>query len=63
MEPRFDIFARLPDGHPLWIQSCESLAEARKRLKQVARNALGDYFIYSEETGVVELIVHEAENR
>src|ERR1700740_2821927 len=27
MEPRFDIFARLPDGHPLWIQSFESLAE------------------------------------
>ena len=58
MEPRFDIFARLPDGHPLWIQSFDNLAAARKRLKQVARNALGDRFIYSEETGVVELIVH-----
>ena len=63
MEPRFDVFARLPDGHPLWIQSFENLAEARKRLKQVALNALGDCFIYSEESGVVELIVHEAENR
>ena len=58
MEPRFDIFARLPDGHPLWIRSFENLVEARKRFKQVARNALGDCFIYSEERGVVELIVH-----
>jgi hypothetical protein len=58
----------------LWIQSFESLAEAKKRLKQLARKALGDCFIYSEERGVVEFIVHgelaetvegfeEAENR
>ena len=56
MQPRFDIFARLPDGHPLWIQSFETLEEARERAKQLARNALGDCFIYSEKGGVVELI-------
>jgi hypothetical protein len=57
MEPRFDIFTRLPDGRALWIQSCENLAEARERLEEVARNALGDCFIYWEEKGVVELVV------
>lgn len=60
MTPSFDIFMRLPDGHPLWIRSFADLEEARKHLKQVARDALGDCFIYSEETGVVELIPHSA---
>jgi hypothetical protein len=57
MQTAFDIFVRLPDGHPLWIEAVQNLEQARKSLKKVARNAMGDCFIYSEKSGIVELIV------
>jgi len=58
MGVKFDVFTRLPDGHPLWVDSFESLEQARARLKELARNAVADYFIYSEERGIVESINH-----
>lgn len=53
MESMFDIFSRLPDGSPLWIESVEGLEEAKKRLSRLARYRPGRYFIYSEERGEV----------
>jgi hypothetical protein len=35
----------------------DSLAVARQHLKQLARTAAGDCFIYSKENGIVELFV------
>jgi hypothetical protein len=58
MQTAFDIFVRLPDGHPMWVEAVETFEQARKRLNQVALNAVGDCFIYSEKNGIVELIVH-----
>ena len=58
MGVKFDVFTRLPDGHPLWVDSFESLEQAKARLKELARNAVADYFIYSEERGIVESINH-----
>ena len=58
MRTTFAIFTMLPDGQPFWIESVENLEDARKRLREVARNAPGDSFIYSEKSGVVELIIH-----
>lgn len=58
MRPKFDIFTRLPDGHPVLVECCENLSEARERLMELARNAGGDFFIYSEEKAVVEVVVH-----
>jgi hypothetical protein len=57
MQTAFDIFVRLPDGHPLWIEAAQNLEQARQCLKKVARNAMGDCFIYSEKSGILELIV------
>jgi hypothetical protein len=66
MQTAFDIFVRLPDGHPLWIEAVQNLEQARKCLKKVACNAVGDCFIYSKKNGIVELIVrsdiHERDN-
>jgi hypothetical protein len=56
MGAKFDVFTRLPNGHPLWVDSFESLEEARALLKELARNAMAGYFIYSEERGIVESI-------
>jgi hypothetical protein len=58
MQTVFDIFVRLPDGHPMWIEAVETFEQARKCLNRAARNAIGDCFIYSEKNGIVELIVH-----
>jgi hypothetical protein len=58
MQTAFDIFVRLPDGHPMWVEAVETFEQARKCLNQVARSAVGDCFIYSEKNGIVELMVH-----
>ena len=58
MRTTFAIFTMLPDGQPFWIESVENLEDARERLREVARNAPGDCFIYSEKTGVVALAIH-----
>ncbi len=58
MHPTFAIFAMLPDGQPFWIESVETLEDARECLREVARNAPGDCFIYSAKRGVEALIIH-----
>jgi hypothetical protein len=56
MHPNFDIFTTA-DGHARYVETVKNLAAARKRLKQLAQNASGDCFLYSLESGIVELIV------
>jgi hypothetical protein len=59
MRPPFDIFTDSPDAQPVWIESAQDLEDARKRLREVARIApRRDCFIYSGESGIVEIIVH-----
>jgi hypothetical protein len=54
MEQVFDIFSRLPDGTPMWLESVEGFDEAKNRVKILARFRPGKYFIYSEQrAGVV----------
>jgi hypothetical protein len=53
----FDIFTTSPSGSSKHIESVESLAVARQHLKQLARRATGDCFIYCKDNGIVELIV------
>jgi hypothetical protein len=53
MRTIFDIFKRLPDGKPLWIEAVEGLAEARAQLHRLANATPGEYFIYSERKGGV----------
>jgi hypothetical protein len=47
----FDLFSRLPDGSPLWLESVQGLEAARSRLNGLSRVRPGEYFIYSEKTG------------
>lgn len=55
MAVKFDVFTRLADGSPIWIQSFDNLEQAEGRLKLLVRDAAGDCFIYSEEKGIIEL--------
>jgi hypothetical protein len=43
MSANFDIFMRLPDGHP-WIKAVETLDEARHLLRPLAMSFPEDYF-------------------
>jgi hypothetical protein len=54
----FDIFTDSPDAQPMWIESTQNLEDARERLREVARIApQRDCFVYSEESGIVELVL------
>jgi hypothetical protein len=53
----FEIFTTSPSGSARHIESVETLAVARKHLKQLARTAAGGCFIYSKQNGIVELCV------
>jgi hypothetical protein len=54
MEPIYDLFSRLPNGSPLWLESIEGLEQAEKRMEVLARLRPGDeYFMYSENGGGV----------
>jgi hypothetical protein len=53
MSAKFDIFLRLPYGHPIWIRAVENLEEARRLLRQFASTAPGDYFIFDSRNAQV----------
>jgi hypothetical protein len=53
MGTKFDIFKRLPDGHPLWVKAVDGLEEARAQLARLAASSPDEYFIYSLRNGCV----------
>ncbi len=53
MYAKYDIFRKLPDGHPVWMKAVEGLEEAKYELAQLADRIPGDYFIYDTRNGSV----------
>ena len=53
MGAKFDIFKRLPDGHPLWVKAVEGLEEAKAQLARLTASSTDEYFIYSVRNGRV----------
>ena len=51
MKLGFDIFRRLDDGDPLWLDQADSLDAARKKLASLREFAPGNYFVRDAETG------------
>jgi hypothetical protein len=59
MRHSFDIFTDSPGAQPIWIESAQNLEDARECLREVSRIApRRDCFIYSNERGIMEVIVH-----
>jgi hypothetical protein len=58
MGTTFHIFTTA-GGHARYLETVKNLAAARKRLKQLAHNASGDCFLYSTQSGIVELMEHQ----
>jgi hypothetical protein len=58
MDAKFDIFRKLPDGHPLWVKAVDGLEEAKNQIACLAASSPGEYFIYSARNGsIVQEIV------
>lgn len=53
MNEKFDIFRKLPDGHPIWLRAVDGLAEAKRQLSEIAKNEPGDYFLYNSPSGQI----------
>lgn len=51
MDAKFDIFKKLPGGHPLWVRAVVGLEEAKSQLARLAASSPGEYFIYSARNG------------
>lgn len=47
MNRTLDIFKRLADGRPEWVEAVEGLEEARACVARLSSNSPGEYFIYS----------------
>jgi hypothetical protein len=53
MMAKFDIFKRLPDGHPIWVKAVDGLDEAKRQLARLTANSSDEYFIYNVQKGCV----------
>ena len=49
-----DIFARLPNGSPMWVEAVEGLENARARVRELSKIAPWDFFLFSEQNGRVQ---------
>ena len=56
MEIKFDIFLRLPDGKPLWVEAVVGYERAKKKIENLAQASPGEYFIFDSRTAQ---IVHD----
>ncbi len=52
MGSTFDIFKVTSDG-PLWVEAVRNLERAKERMAHLALISPGEYFIHSQDTGVV----------
>jgi hypothetical protein len=59
MGSTFDIFKATVNG-PLWVEAVQGLREAKERMVRLALTSPGEYFIHSQENGIV---ARQAEER
>jgi len=52
-EPPFDIFAGPADQHAIWLEQVRGLANARARMRELAEQTPGTYFIFAPQSHTV----------
>ena len=52
MGSTFDIFKVTSDG-PLWVEAVQSFEKAKEQMARLALTSPGEYFIHSQEQGVI----------
>ncbi len=63
MKRTYDIFRRLPDGGPVWIEAVQTLEGARARLMSLLEAQPGEYFVYDLVHNKIVEIVEYADSR
>ena len=58
MDSTFDIFKVTSDG-PLWVEAVHGLEEAKEQMARLALTSPGEYFVHSQEQGVIAKQTHE----
>jgi hypothetical protein len=53
MEIKVDIFLRLPDGKPLWVEAVEGYDKAKLHIQELIQVSPGEYFIFDSRTGQI----------
>jgi hypothetical protein len=48
---KFDIFLRLPDGKPLWVEAVDGFEKAKVQIRELTQVSPGEYFIFDSRTG------------
>ena len=46
-EATFDIFSGAPEEHGLWVEAIEGFSNARQRMREIAAETPGTYFLFS----------------
>jgi hypothetical protein len=49
-EGTFDIFVGAPEGNGLWVEAVEGLSNAHQRMRQIAAQKPGKYFLFSRSS-------------
>ena len=52
MDSIFDIFKVTSDG-PLWVEAVPGLDRAKERMARLALSSPGEYFIHSQQEGII----------
>jgi len=53
MNVHFDIFKKLPDGRPLWVEAVGGLDEAKLHIGRLASASPGQYFLLNIRNGSI----------
>jgi hypothetical protein len=61
-EPRFDIFSGSLDKDAMWVEAVPGLAKARERMKELAAQVPGKYFVFSMHSHAVLASVDTSSN-
>jgi hypothetical protein len=48
--PQYDIFSGALDKNALWLEAVDGLGPAFERMKQIAANSPGTYFVFCSST-------------
>jgi hypothetical protein len=51
MEMKFDIFMKLPNGKPLWVEAVDGFEKAKVKIQKLVQVSPGEYFIFDSRTG------------
>lgn len=52
-EPTFDVWSGTPEKNARWLETVAGLANARQRMKELAAQTPGHYFIFSVWNGCI----------